>query len=198
MLLPLLFLAGCPTVENPTGDCAADGDGSRTCTHAPEAGDIYLPDCAAPLDREYWRVFAPSEASAYVFPRPDGATATAQACADGDADVLAALDTYGLCGGPADPDVVNDMALVDAFTITRALHERLAFVAADGAGEVDPHVPFDDAMLICADPDAVLDAWCAAQAARQTGDDCTDIGIVMSAEEAEAVALAANRLYGID
>lgn len=201
-MLALLVLLGCPGPEiaNPTGECVAEDDGGRLCYHAPEADDTYLPDCEAPLAREYWRVFAQGEDSAYVMPRPDGSTAVEAACADEDAVLSDLLDTYTLCGSP-DVDTINDMAIADALFITHALHARLVFVAVDlgeGSGDVDPFLPMDDVLAICrAAHDAILDTWCGDQEGRVDGDSCNDMGILMTAEEAEAAAAAANALYGI-
>ncbi len=45
-------------IENPSGECEAETDGSRLCYHSPNPTDTYLPDCDNTLDRELWRVFA--------------------------------------------------------------------------------------------------------------------------------------------
>lgn len=198
-----LLLAGCPApgVANPTGDCEAPTDGSRLCYHSPEAGDVYLPDCDAPLAHEYWRVFAQSEESAYIVPQPFGSTAAAELCAVGDAGVHDLFDPYGLC----DPDAgapEGGFAVDDALAVTRLLHGQLAFVAVDrgeGTWDVDPFVPMDDVLAICdATSEAALEQWCADQEAR-VGDDgsCADIGILMDQATAEAVAGEANGYYGI-
>ena len=41
------------TVENPSGECQADSDGSRTCYQAPIENDTYLPDFDTDLSRQY-------------------------------------------------------------------------------------------------------------------------------------------------
>lgn len=198
-----LLLAGCPApgVPNPTGDCEASDDGARLCYHAPEAGDVYLPDCEAPLDHEYWRVFATSEESAYIVPQPFGSTAAAAVCAGGEADAVALFEGYGLC----DPDAgapEGGFAVADAHDVTRLLHGDLVFVAVEqgeGAWDVDPFLPMDDVLAICdATTEAALDQWCADQEAR-VGDDgtCMDIGILMDQAAAEAAAIEANAYYGI-
>ena len=193
MLISLLFACGVG-IENPTGTCEPDGDGSRLCYSAPAPADTYLPDCDAPLAREYWRVFAVSSESAYIIPRPDGASAVAEACAGDDADLVALLDRYTLCGS-VDVEQVNDMALADALAITHALHQRLRFEAVDA--NVEPFVPPDDGALICASADPAMADWCGFQPTSDGGN-CTDIGYgYASDEEAQAVAAAANALYGV-
>jgi hypothetical protein len=52
ILMAAMAVACGGALENPTGECTADGDGSRACYHSPNRSDTYLPDCDAPLDRE--------------------------------------------------------------------------------------------------------------------------------------------------
>ena len=56
-LIGINFLAcgekSTPTLENPSGDCEADSNGSRTCYHAPIENDTYLPDFDTDLSRQY-------------------------------------------------------------------------------------------------------------------------------------------------
>ena len=198
-LLPILLVACGPEIDHPSGDCQADDDGSRLCYHSPEPGDTYLPDCEAPLQREYWRVFAQSEDSAYVIPRPDGATALAQLCEEADEATAALLESYTLCG-QTDIDLVNAMDPADALEITHLLHERLAFTVVDlgeGYFDVDPFVPMDDVLAACETAGAELDAYCEFQESRVDGDGCTDIAYLPTEEEAVALAAAVNALYGI-
>lgn len=205
--IPALFaalLVGCfEKVDNPTGDCRPADDGGRACVHAPARGDTYLPDCQAPLEREYWRVFAQSSTSAYILPRPDAAGLTYGIC-DGDDAALAALfDRNGLCEETADPRVLNDMTPADALAVTRALHQRLVFEAVDagdGAWAILP-APFpDDLAAACELPVADVGAAqsaCAVYGSRIQGDTCLDIGHVPSAEDAPILADALNQLYGV-
>jgi hypothetical protein len=194
-MMTLLLLA-CRQVEvdNPTGTCVSD-DGSRVCDHAPDPSDTYLPDCDPPLDREYWRVFAIDAATAYIYPRPDGAAAVQEICAGDDADAVELLDRYTLCSSNV-VDTINAMDPADALAITHLLHGRLHFFGVDG--DVSPYVFTDDALEICAgDDDPLLADWCAYHEGRVGT--CTDVGFGgMSDEAADAVAAAAEVLYGIE
>lgn len=154
-----LWLAACPAavVENPSGDCEAADDGGRRCYHAPEPGDQYLPDCDLPIDREYWRVFAQSEDSAYLIPRPDGAGLTWGICDGEDAELAALFDQYTLCAPQVDVALVNALPPADALAIAHALHERLVFTVVDlgrGAGAVEPAPIPTDLAEACAGPAA--------------------------------------------
>ena len=42
------------SIENPSGDCLSEDNGSRLCYHTPSATDRYLKDCTNGLQREYW------------------------------------------------------------------------------------------------------------------------------------------------
>ena len=68
-------------LANPTGSCEPSGNGARPGYHAP-AGSTWLPDCANPLRREYWRVFAKGPSSAYTMPRLDGERRLMPVCTD--------------------------------------------------------------------------------------------------------------------
>ena len=63
------------TLDNPSGDCTADGDGGRIGYHSP-AGDTYYPDCQNTLAREFWRIFMQDNGDVYMIPRPDGGPST--------------------------------------------------------------------------------------------------------------------------
>lgn len=205
--VPALFAAlvvGCfEPVDNPTGDCRAADDGGRACVHAPAHGDTYLPDCRAPLDREYWRVFARSPESAYIFPRPDPSGLAAGICDGDDEDLARLFDRNGLCTETADPRVVDDVSPADALAIARALHERLVFEAVDAGGgtwTIRPTPMDDDLAAACELPAADVGAVksvCAVYTMRIDGDACLDIGALPSAEEAPILAEALNQLYGV-
>ena len=83
------------SIENPSGDCLSEDNGSRRCYHTPSATDRYLKDCTNGLQREYWRVFAQNEESAYIIPRPDGMGLFYDLCEDETVGEL--FETYALC-----------------------------------------------------------------------------------------------------
>ena len=200
----ILFLFACELtdIENPTGTCEPDDDGGRVCYHAPGADSQYLPHCDAPLEREYWRVFAMEDdtgVSAYMIPRPDGSTPLAELCAAGGHAEL--LDRYTLCDASVDVDLVNAMDPADALDIGFALHQQLVFTAVDygeGMAGVDPWAPPDDVLAICeAGADAGLEAVCDFHWSNYDGEFCNDIAMTPTLEEAELLAEAMNALYGI-
>jgi hypothetical protein len=187
-------------VPNPTGDCEPDGDGSRICYHSPDSDSQYLPDCKAPLVREYWRVFAEDEANSYIIPRPDGG-ALAEGICDGDDENLADLfGMYKLCKSAesaAEVNVVNAIAHADALAITHALHDRLRFEATGTI--VTPFAPKSDQLEICASPhDSAIDGVCQQLDGSIDGESCLDIGIGYDEASAVAMASAMNALYGIE
>ncbi len=198
-----LLLTGCPTpdlIANPTGSCEAADDGARTCYHNPVAGDQYLPDCDPPLKRELWRVFAQSNDTSYVIPRPDGDRRLAELCVSDDAELLGLLNTYTLCGTP-NIDKINAMKPADALVVTHALHERLDFEAVDyGSNDwgLDPWVPDTDLIDACAlNTDPELDAICAAFVPRAEGESCPDMAIMFDETEARGLAELLDELYGV-
>jgi hypothetical protein len=121
-------------VVNPTGTCSAPDDGARRGYHAPDPEAVWLPDCQAPLAREYWRVFAVSDTSSYVIPRPDGAPELAEPCADSEHDLHAVVEKYALCepATSATVDIVNDIDPADALALTHYLHIELVFEVVPG------------------------------------------------------------------
>lgn len=206
-MILLLALACDPTdpadgIVNPTGDCVADGDGARACYHSPAPGEVWLPDCALPIDREYWRVFAIDASTAYMIPRPDGAADLPELCASDDAELLAALERATLCQTSPDVDVVNAMDPADALTIAHALHLRFRFenveVATD-SWSVEP-APLDtDLVAMCeVNADPVLDADCVVILESKDADECLDIGFLWDEATGNAVAAGLNALYGVD
>jgi hypothetical protein len=136
-----------PNVRNPTGDCATPpGNGARP-GHGPSWR--YLPDCKAPLRREYYRVFAWSESVASMFPRPDDAAATIEICTSEPpgSPLHALLSRYTLCDKQPNIERVNKMTAADALAIGHALHERLRFQA--NGGDVRPFPYDDDVLAVC-------------------------------------------------
>lgn len=192
-----------PSVRNPTGDCAAPDNGARA-GHAP-GNSRWLPDCTLSLKQEYFRVFALSERTAYMFPRPDYGTTTAIVCtqeAEG-SPARAMFDRYTLCAEVPDVEKINAMAIDDAFVIARALHARLRFVG--GAHGVSPYPQTSDVVMICkTKPDlaqGVLKDLCEWQlgrdAQRRAGQGVTDEARMLDASEGPPLAKALNELYGI-
>ena len=206
-LLPVLSLLsfGCfeSGVDNPTGTCEAEDDGSRWCYHAPAPEETYLPHCDAPLERELWRVFAMDEATAYMIPRPDGQGLELGICDGDDAGLAELFESNGLCEENADPDVINAMDPTEAMAISLAMHERLVFSGGDygdGSGAVAPWAPDDDRVAACVGPladDGTVAAYCEDLILRAANGECLDVGTVLSLEEAEVMAGGLNEIYGI-
>lgn len=190
-----------PDIPNPTGSCEAPNDGGRAGYHAP--GDsTWLPDCQNPLRREYWRVFATTQTSAYTIPRLDGEPRLQPACADA-ADALAPLVArYGLCASAMTQEQVtriNDMAPVDALTLTHFLHGQLVFTAGVNVLGIDPFPMPSDIIDACAlhpiDNSAYLTAICDRERDRLASG--IDIGFTYQGPGAVELAAALNALYGI-
>ena len=191
-----------PNVQNPTGDCATDDDGSRSCYHAPMESDTYLPDCTTDLSREYWRVFAMNDQSAYIIPRPDGMGLLYNLCDDSDAGEL--MNSYGLCLetlGASEIDRINNIPPEDALLITKALHSQFLFTV-DENDMITPWAPPNDIVDACKLSDAnddLVSGFCdTALGYYDSGDDCPDIAFSPSAEEAPIIAARLNTLYGLD
>lgn len=183
---------------NPSGSCAADGNGGRFGYHSPDASDVYLPDCQRELEREYWRIFLKPDEAAYMIPRPDGARGVKRACADPEHALHEALVEYTLCDEAARPAAVNAMDVEDAFALSRLLHADLIFENHPEQGA-------------SGFPDDILEA-CQADEAFRTGpmsDRCdfeleaaasgarSEIGHFHTGAEGDALAAKMNDLYGI-
>mmetsp|Transcript_14580 Transcript_14580/g.22630 ORF Transcript_14580/g.22630 Transcript_14580/m.22630 type:complete len:184 (-) Transcript_14580:706-1257(-) len=135
-------------INNPSGNCSASTNGSRI-GYSPGPGDTYLPDCKAPLLREYWRVFAKSEGMAYVVPRPDGIAKKYGLC-DGSDELATILEKYAMCMETLDRagvDKINNIQPADALTVTNALHKNLLFKAIE-AGDNDNQWGYKAKILI--------------------------------------------------
>ncbi len=188
-------------VDNPTGDCEPDDDGSRTGHHPGDSQ--YLPDCDPPLLREYYRVFAQEDKTAYMIPRPDALGIHYGYC-DGDDPELARLfDDNGLCERVADPDVVNSMTPADALAIAHVLHEELVFVAEEHEGNwsIWPGAMSDDVVAACERAAVDLSdaqAACSYHRDRVQNKSHDDMGRTYTRAEVEQLAPALNELYGIE
>lgn len=187
-------------ITNPTGSCEAPDDGGRRGYHTPGAGDVWLPDCALPLEREYWRVFAVSDTSAYVVPRLDGTPELAEMCADPEHDLHALVEKYALCepATGATVDRVNDLAPADALALTHDLHTRLVFEVVPGG--ITPHpIPTDiiDACHLQPDDNSrALVELCEREQERL--DSGNDIGFSYEGPGAAELVERLNELYGIE
>ena len=205
LTLPLFFACGdksSSTVQNPSGDCSHEDDGARACYHAPMESDIYLPDCQTDLSREYWRVFATSESSAYIIPRPDGMGLFYDLCEDENVGEL--MTTYALCNeilGANEVDIINDIPPESALLIANALHSRLLFTV-DENDMISPWAPPNDIVDACKfsdDNDESVSEFCGtALGYYDSGEDCPNIAFFPNSEEAPIIAARLNTLYGLD
>ena len=197
--LSILVVACAPNVDNPSGDCSAEADGRRSGFHLPDRDNTYLPDCQNPLDRELWRVFAQSESSAYIMPRPDATGLSYGVCNGEDEEMAILFASYGLCEEYGDPDVINNIAPTDALSITNTLHQLLRF-EIDDAGMISPWAPDDDIIAACELTDSAdAQEYCELLESRcDRWGTCTDIGYIPSNEAVEALVPAINQLYGIE
>jgi hypothetical protein len=189
-------------VTNPTGGCVQADSGARPGYHAPGC-DVWLPDCANTLSREYWRVFATSTTSAYVIPRPDGARELTGPCNVPSHPLRPLVEKYRLCEQATTQeavDIVNDMMPSEALEITHFMHAALLFEATEGIPAVYL-LPFPI-------PSDVLDA-CELHADRNSASLQTDCDTMRQyvtsgvelmpnfSETASEIARLLNELYGI-
>lgn len=201
MFVVFSLLVGCFTsdVPNPSGECEADSDGSRLCYHSPNATDTYLLDCKNPRDRELWRVFAQTEESAYVIPRPDVVGIYFGLCEEGTvhAELFA---QYKLCDEMLDSEgieIINNLPPAAALAITNILHQNLRFEELDGA--IFPFSPEDDMLAACAlMDDSLVDDYCAMLENNQASKECLDIDYNLPEGSVPLFVDALNQIYGIE
>lgn len=153
------------TYPNPTGTCTAKDDGSSWGYHGLEQGDVWMPDCGNQLTREYFRVFADSKDSAYMF--PIGGHYLDSVCADPNHELHALAQRYMLCGN-INYSFQGDAGITDALKLEHFLHGKLVFVPGVEPGlEITPEVLPSDMLELC-QTDATLrtgpvqeecDAW---------------------------------------
>lgn len=184
-------------VDNPSGDCVAQGDGGRLGYHSP-AGDTYVPDCQATLPREYWRIFVQDSGDAYMIPRPDGALALRAPCNNPDHPLNAALNAYTLCQEITQPAAVNAMDLDDALAISRLLHASLVFENdPEGGTFAFPN----DILEVCKSDNTFrngpMQERCDFELEAEQSDTRIDIGWIHDGEQGTVLAAAMNALYGI-
>jgi hypothetical protein len=199
LILAAAFVASCRAeIANPTGSCEAPNDGFRFAYHAPGDDSTWLPDCQNPLQREYWRVFAVSAASAYTIPRLDGEPRLQPACTDAAHPMAALVSLYGLCASAtneAEVRRVNDMAPVDALALTHFLHGELRFTVPSGGVAVDPWPIPSDVLDVCSQRSGAVSS--------ELNDNCDrirkgfDTGYMLSETSAVELAVGLNSLYGI-
>jgi len=174
--------------------------------HLPGANDTYLSDCNAPLNREYWRVFAVNESSAYVIPRMDSfGMASKYGMCTGSDELSSLFKKYRLCKGAldsADIEVLNNMKPADALDITYALHKRLCFQAqaTGGSWSITPWGPEDDIVDVCnTTTDTAAASYCyeIKKSSECTGS-CVRVAMVItpSAEAIRVLVPGLNKLYG--
>ena len=188
------------TIENPSGACGTRTDGGRAGYHAP-GNDVWLPDCHAPLRREYFRVFASSSTSAYTIPRIDGQPLLQAPCTDSGHALRPLVDKYGVCqaaGSVEQVEIVNHMIPGDALALTHYLHTVLRFTAP-GEASIEPYpLPSDiiDACELSARTNSPeLEAMCARERDRLASG--SGIGFSYTGPAATQLAARLNELYGI-
>ena len=190
-------------VDNPSGDCQPDGDGSHPGYSVPGPSDRYLPDCQLTLKRSLWRVFVQPDGTAYVIPRPDAQGLRMGFCEGGEA-LQELFQTNGLCREAADPAVLNAMKPDAALRITAALHSRLRFEVVEMAESpmVEPFAPPADIQAACEILDeekrGVVEAICVRTEQRLGGGDVPSIAIQYTVEEVRILAEGLNLAYGIE
>ncbi len=193
------------SVPNPSGDCVAEDDGGRI-EHAPDATDVYLPDCQLALTHEYYRVFQQQDGTAYMIPRPDNHPAFFLPCLqDMDDTFRQTLERYDLCQTePFDGQQVarvNAMGPADALEIAHYLHEQLVFVPGDSS--TSPYADASDILELCQTDDdfkngAMMERCEFELDQAANGGPRAEIGWTMTAEQALVTATALNALYGIE
>jgi hypothetical protein len=202
--LVLLGVAACqtgaPSIANPSGACRAPNSGARRGYHGPAPGDTWLPDCQNTLKRDYWRVFATDETSAYTMPRIDGNPLLGSVCLDPQHELAPLARKYPICGAAETAGqvaTVNAMDPADAQKLTRFLHTRLRFTVVETGPGIAPFPMPDDVLDACAlrPGTEALTALCRSEKRR------IDSGIeeVPNYQGPAGVELVArlNELYGI-
>lgn len=202
-LLLVLTIACQPKIANPTGQCTASSDGSRAGYHGAN-GDQWLPHCQTPLKREYWRVFATDNKTAYTIPRMDGDPLLSPACGNPKHGLHALVQQYRLCQPATDAQttsIINAMLPADALVLTFFLHSQLRFRASEGKGGsgVSPYAIPSDVIDACklkqGTQSSALVAVC--KIVRSTVASGFDKGISYGSAAPE-LADRLNELYGVE
>ena len=192
------------SIENPSGSCGTRVDRGREGYSAPGAGQVWVPDCANPLNREYWRVSTVDGTTAFMLPRPDGEPYLQPACADPQHALADLVGRYHLCASAMsseEVDLVNAMELADALRVGHYLHEQLRFVTVGGeaAVAISPYPLPSDIVDACrigggANP-AELEALCERERERLRSG--SEIGYAYTGPGAVALVARLNQLYGV-
>jgi hypothetical protein len=206
-LLALLMIAtavsgcGLGQLPNPSGTCGSRTDGGRAGYHAP--GDTqWLPDCQAPLRREYWRVFSEDGKIGYIIPRPDGAPELSPVCGDPGHELRDLVLKHALCeaaSSPAAVEAVNSIPAADALRLTRFLHGKLKFLTTQTGLGIQPFPIPGDIVDACGirggSASADLRAICERERDRLRSGH--DIGFTYTGPGAVELVERLNELYGI-
>jgi hypothetical protein len=201
--LAVTLVSGCGLgqLPNPSGSCGSRKDGGRAGYHAPGDGQ-WLPDCQAPLAREYWRVFSEDGRVGYIIPRPDGAPELGAVCGDPGHELRSIVDEHALCqaaSSAAAVEAVNSIPPADALRLTRFLHGKLKFLPTQGGLGIQPYpIPGDiiDACgLRAGSASAELKAICDRERERLRSGH--DIGFSYTGPGAVELVARLNELYGI-
>lgn len=191
------------TGENPTESCEPDDNGERL-EHSP--GDAqYLSDCEPALEREYYRVFAQEDQTAYMIPRPDALGLRYGFCDGKDTEVSELFQRLGLCVEIADMQTVaqiNAMPPEDPLRIAQLLHEQLIFTAEgeSSSWRIAPWAFSQDIVDACDRADGDLDkaqGACEYHRNQASGENQLELNYTHSRAECEQLASALNELYGI-
>jgi hypothetical protein len=207
-LVMFAVLAGCSQggfgdpIENPSGSCGTRPAEARAGYSAPARGEVWVPDCANALEREYWRVSTVDGVHGYMLPRPDGEPYLQPACEAPQHALAAVVERYGLCASASSAegvDVINAMALPDALAVGHYLHGQLRFAVVEGTIGIVPYpLPSDivDACRLGDQPNPVeLEEMCARERDRLRSGH--DIGFGYSGPGAVALVARLNQLYGV-
>ncbi len=190
------------TIDNPSGNCSSSTSEARPGF---STTDPWLNDCRSPLAREYWRVYAVDEKSAYTLPRIDDAAYFHPVCKRDSADdpgLVALVDEYSLCD-VSNPDTVakiNDMLPEHAFAFTRWLHAQLEFVyAPPNINQVVPHPLPGDIIDACELDPASRSADFVALCDRERGrlDSGSGIGFTYDGPAATELVARLDQLYEV-
>ena len=166
-----------------------------------EPGEEHLRHESLTLAREYWIVVRKPGGDHYVYPRPDGAPAIAEACAKGD-EAKARFAAYGLCQAASSEEAVrraNSLTREDALFVSSFLHSRLGFRAE--SGRVEPTPATSDIIALCREDAALrrgaLKERCDHEERYAQGGRRPDLFRAYTDAELAALPPALNRLYGV-
>ncbi len=191
--------AKCILQASAVGSVCPDGsDGSRFGDQSPDPTDTYLQDCANPLAREYYRVFATEAGTAYIYPAPGASQTILEACTATDSPITTILTEYGLCEN-SEAAAANSMTPEDATALARYLHQHLVF--APNANGIAPTALASDIYQVCLSDAAfaagVMAERCSFEIGAVESGSRSEQGWTFNREQAVVTALALNDLYGV-